>query len=632
MFLRLPPSWNERMRRHCLVALAALCAACADRTDPTGLDLDPLLSRPASSVRLPGTYSSKVVRSRTAAGEATSAALPAWGARTEWDLLVLFDGEAVRDMVHAGPGARSDLVLATDGIQTKVAVQVGVDGAGDILLELVYRELGGGYRTVAGTPLPAMSFVAGEWYVLDAGLNGSTAWLDVTHFHSGARIGSVREARSGSDGASLPTAALVVSAGPGRDAGLVQATHAATVRVQTVVLGDGSRGPFPTGSAAALGLDPNESGVDHYWPYAEGSGATVADVVGGAPLTYGGAFGADWYWIGGRNPSWDFNNGFPAGSTPVGNVIVENGVLKLHREGADARATVRLNEDGRVLGLWWDEVHVIVGTDTDDPDQYLNPAHPYSGFAAALRTDVGVNQPPQRDLIAWSITHEKGYGPRFQVQTEQSSSGIVLAGATPLTDPVANGPFHVRIMGLGSTVQVDFLRLRSSSSPLDLDWQAGGTTTGWTQAQLEGPRLGMRLSHKNPGPTVYGPGRYSYYDDLNARYVGLWSTTVLPPAPNVPPVAVFSSACTDLDCTFTDGSTDPDGSVVAWAWDLGDGTTSTAPSPTHTYALAGTYTVTLTVTDDQGATGLVTQTVGPTAANVLPTAAFTAACTDLDCT
>ncbi|MEZ4417585.1 MAG: PKD domain-containing protein [Gemmatimonadota bacterium] len=619
------------MRRVYAVALAAALTACDPWVSPTGLDRDPLLVRTEAHRHIPGTYSTKVVRSRTGTGHAVSAPLPVWAARSEWDWLVLFDGEAIRSVVAAGPGARSTLAVASDGASTKAALQIALDGAGDVRLELVYLDLGGGYRTVAPSPIAAASFVAGDWYVLDAGINLSAAWLGLTHFHSGATLASVVEPRAGSDAGPLSTAVVTVSADVGDDVGLGLATLPALARIQTVALGDGSRGPLPSGGAAVSGLDPNGAGVDHYWPYDEGAGSTVADVVGGSPLTYGGSHGADWYWVGGRNPSWDFNSGYPTGSTAVGDVVVENGVLKLHRYGADGRGTVRLNEETRSLGLWWDELHLILGTDTDEDDQYLNNAHPYSGFAAALRTDVGASPPPGRDLIAWSITNEKA-GPVFQFQADVGSTGLVLVGRENLVDPVGNGPFHVRIMGLGSTVQVDFIRLRSASAPLDQDWQGGFASTGWTQALLEAPHFGLRLSHKNPGPTVYTPGRYAYYEDLNSRYVGLWTKTVVPGPGNQPPTASFTSGCTDLDCAFADGSTDVDGTVVGWAWDFGDGGTSTAQSPAHIYAAAGTYSVTLTVTDDDGATDAVVQTVSPTPANQAPTAAFTSACTDLDCT
>jgi len=49
-------------------------------------------------------------------------------------------------------------------------------------------------------------------------------------------------------------------------------------------------------------------------------------------------------------------------------------------------------------------------------------------------------------------------------------------------------------------------------------------------------------------------------------------------------------------------STDPDGEIVGWAWDLGDGTAASGTGVSHVYAAAGHYHVTLTVTDDEGAT------------------------------
>lgn len=78
---------------------------------------------------------------------------------------------------------------------------------------------------------------------------------------------------------------------------------------------------------------------------------------------------------------------------------------------------------------------------------------------------------------------------------------------------------------------------------------------------------------------------------------------------NQPPTADFTYAADGLTVTFTDESTDSDGSVVSWSWAFGDGTSSTEQDPTHTYGADGTYTVTLTVTDDDGATDTATQDV-----------------------
>lgn len=95
---------------------------------------------------------------------------------------------------------------------------------------------------------------------------------------------------------------------------------------------------------------------------------------------------------------------------------------------------------------------------------------------------------------------------------------------------------------------------------------------------------------------------------------------------NVAPTASFTASCTDLDCGFTDASSDTDGTVASWSWNFGDEGTSTLTNPSHSYAAAGTYTVTLTVTDDDGATATTTRSVtvtDPNGGTVTPS--FTAA-------
>ncbi|RIQ29641.1 ThuA domain-containing protein [Jiangella rhizosphaerae] len=77
------------------------------------------------------------------------------------------------------------------------------------------------------------------------------------------------------------------------------------------------------------------------------------------------------------------------------------------------------------------------------------------------------------------------------------------------------------------------------------------------------------------------------------------------------------SGATPLEVTFSsEGSNDPDGDELTFAWDFGDGTTSDEPNPTHTYTEPGEYTVRLTVTDPSGRSGTSNLTI--TAGNTRP--------------
>ena len=95
-------------------------------------------------------------------------------------------------------------------------------------------------------------------------------------------------------------------------------------------------------------------------------------------------------------------------------------------------------------------------------------------------------------------------------------------------------------------------------------------------------------------------------------------------------------------------SSDPDGRIVSyeWAWESNESSDTKVTSPTieHIFSSSGSHQVTLRVTDDQGATGTVTQTVSvgerqapqalfvfsPTQPSVLDEVRFTDASTDSD--
>ncbi|HLL00997.1 MAG TPA: S8 family serine peptidase [Myxococcaceae bacterium] len=158
-----------------------------------------------------------------------------------------------------------------------------------------------------------------------------------------------------------------------------------------------------------------------------------------------------------------------------------------------------------------------------------------------------------------------------------------------------------------------------TSDSLDIYYTGDASNPSWTFLATLKPAAGgsqvLSATYTLPAGSlqaVRGNFRYSStagfcttggYDDRDDL---VFSTVSSGPQP---PSASFTSSCTALSCSFTDTSTDSDGTIASRLWNFGDGTSSTAQSPSRTYAAAGTYTVSLTVTDSQGLSSTRTQTV-----------------------
>ena len=85
---------------------------------------------------------------------------------------------------------------------------------------------------------------------------------------------------------------------------------------------------------------------------------------------------------------------------------------------------------------------------------------------------------------------------------------------------------------------------------------------------------------------------------------------------NTAPTASFTADVADLDVTLdATGSSDADGTITEYLWQLGDGRTSTGPQVNVTYAASGTYTVELTVTDNAGGASSTSRSVTVQAPN-----------------
>jgi PKD repeat protein len=140
------------------------------------------------------------------------------------------------------------------------------------------------------------------------------------------------------------------------------------------------------------------------------------------------------------------------------------------------------------------------------------------------------------------------------------------------------------------------------------DWDFGDNSTHGTTKDV---------SHTYTGPGTFHV-KLTVRDTHNAPSAAADSTITVsdqPPA-NQPPTADFSASCSSLDCSFTDHSSDADGTIASRAWDFGDpssgaNNTSTAPNPNHTYSATApdTFTVRLIATDNAGAADTVTHDV-----------------------
>jgi PKD repeat protein len=120
--------------------------------------------------------------------------------------------------------------------------------------------------------------------------------------------------------------------------------------------------------------------------------------------------------------------------------------------------------------------------------------------------------------------------------------------------------------------------------------------------------------------------------DTASNNATMWSIVLRTVEPNQAPTAAFTTSCDGSNCDFDGtGSSDPDGTIISYAWDFGDGATAIGPAPSHDFLTTGTRNVTLTVTDDESTSGSVVVPVSVVRNNANPTASFTTTCTFLVC-
>ena len=188
--------------------------------------------------------------------------------------------------------------------------------------------------------------------------------------------------------------------------------------------------------------------------------------------------------------------------------------------------------------------------------------------------------------------------PKIAKGVNASNVASVTTGVSPLT---------VNFNGTGSTAVKPI-------TSYAWDFGNGQTATGPTAF----------TTYSTPGTYI---AKLTVTDSDGDKDTQLQTITVNEP-PNSPPIATIGSSGSGGQAPYAvsfdgSGSSDPDGSVASYAWDLGNGRTATTPTASANYTSPGTYTVTLTVTDNRGATGTATKAITVTGApNVPPTASI----------
>ncbi|WP_343802515.1 Ig-like domain-containing protein [Marinobacterium maritimum] len=197
------------------------------------------------------------------------------------------------------------------------------------------------------------------------------------------------------------------------------------------------------------------------------------------------------------------------------------------------------------------------------------------------------------------------------ITVEDAPAVLSVTGITPSTVPIGTVDAALTISGTGF----------DSSTAIAFSGGAGPAPTITIVAiSADGTTIDGYLTARDGGPNRDRSWDLTLTnaDGSSDTLTNALLVSMSAPASNTPPTAEFSYTVTDLTVSFTDTSSDSDGTVASWVWDFGDDMNSTEQNVQHTYDIPGTYTVTLTVTDDEGASDTTSQnlTVGDTTGGI----------------
>ena len=244
---------------------------------------------------------------------------------------------------------------------------------------------------------------------------------------------------------------------------------------------------------------------------------------------------------------------------------------------------------------------------TADPD----------GTISSIGVNWGDNTAPDTLAgTATSDTHIYNSGGSFTITiiaTDNSGSAGQGTGSITVNVPVGIPTVAVNAptpnpADTGATVTVTFTVTSTATvTGITVNWGDGTTNTLTGSATSDTHIYANTGTAKSQIFTITvtatnsaGPGSGTTTETINDR-PPVASFTFTPASPSAGQAVNFDASA----------STDPDGTIVSYAWNFGDGTTGTGATPTHVYNPTSTqsFTVMLSVTDSQGSTGSTSQSV-----------------------
>jgi PKD repeat protein len=150
-------------------------------------------------------------------------------------------------------------------------------------------------------------------------------------------------------------------------------------------------------------------------------------------------------------------------------------------------------------------------------------------------------------------------------------------------------PFENALLSLQSDVDISV----SSSQTWNTDFVWDGDTYGYGDITSDNIRVIAAVFNQNT----------EYTDEA----IGVMPITNLAPTADFSWLPDFPEVGESV--TFSDLSSDPDGSIVGWNWDFGTGDTSTDQNPTYSFSTKGIYTVSLEIEDDYGALATIEKNI-----------------------